>query len=208
MVQSRWILILVLFGALGCSKATPTFDLLDEGAIPMPRFNGATVKNLSATSGSQEFTINGECDRKITSIKAQVAGVTTTFTSLSDFSVTAPVIACSSTGTFTFKLKSLSALGFTNLTDGTRYEVRLRGMTSSGLSRASVIYITYGTGLGNKHIRIAGGGVHGGGDDASRAQDATFKAEISVSHTAKQDPLTSAYPAGGGFILRTGADSN
>jgi len=193
---------------LGCSKATPTFDLLDEGAIPMLKFNGATVKNLSTTSAAQDFTINGECDRKVSSIKGQTVGVTNAYSSLSEFSVTVPQILCSSAGTFSFKLKSLTDLGIASPVDGNRYEVRLRGMTSAGLSRPSVIYITFGTGMGNKHIRIASGGVHGGGDNAMRAQDAAFKAEISVSHSAKQDPLTSAYPSGGGFILRTGVDSN
>lgn len=172
----------------------------------MPKFSGATVKNLSTTSTARTFNIQGECDRKITGLKAQAVGVTSTFSAVSELSVGTPVIQCSSQGTFSFELKSLNALGFTSINDGDRFEIRLRATTSSGLSRASLIYITYGSGMGNKHIRIAGGGIHGGGNAASRAQNGQFQVEISVSHSAKQDPLTSVYPSDASFILRTGAD--
>lgn len=202
---------LVLFMAvstMACSKAKTEFELSDQDAIPQPKFSGQTVKNLTATSGSVTFSISGECDPKIRSLKAKATSLVSSYVSVSDYAVTAPTVNCSSGGTFSFQLKSLSALGFSPLVENQTYEIQLTGMTSAGMSRPSYIRIIYSSGAGNRNIWLAGGGIHNAAtsgnnaDSAMTASGGSFKAEVSINFLAK-DPT--AYPAGGSFKARVSA---
>lgn len=172
------ILGFLSFG-LACTKATPEFEQLDPNSIPQPKFNGATAKTVTiGSSASPVGTINGECDPKIKSIQAMIVGVATGFSGDLSPIATSSTVSCTSAGTFTLQIKSLSDLGFSPLVLGHTYEIQLKGMTSAGLSRASSIYIQYMSSLGNPNIRVTGGGIHGG---ALRATDGTYQAEIQLS---------------------------
>lgn len=192
--------------ALACTKATPEFELLDQNAIPQPKFNGATVKNLTTSSSALTFAITGECDQKIRSIQAKAVNATASFAALDSVANSSPTVQCSSNGTFSFTLKSLTGLGFASLTLGNTYEVQLVGMTSAGLSRPSSIYISYSNGTGNPNLKITAGGIHGGGDNAFMATDGTaFKAELHVGFTSKSDPGAGNMPTdGSGYTLHPG----
>lgn len=205
MIQSRFLILVLALSAVACSKATPEFDVLDESAIPQPKFSGSTVKNVTVSSSTSTIAISGECDSKIKSIVARAVGLSSGFSALSDLTATAPTVACSNAGTFSFDLKSLSALGYSGFYDGKTFEIQLKGMTSSGLSRASSIIITYSTGAGNRDIWIAGGGIHGGGDSAFTATSAAIKAEIFVNHLSSRAPASGDYPKNTSIELRTGA---
>jgi hypothetical protein len=206
MDQIRKALILFMAAsAVACSKAKTDFELLDQDAIPQPKFSGQTVKNLTASSGSATFNISGECDPKIKSLKARPSPIVSTYASVSDYTVSAPTVNCSSSGTFSFELKSLTALGFTPLVEGHTYEIQLTGMTSAGLSRPSYIRITYQSGAGNRNIWLAAGGIHNaaasglGADAAMTASGGAFKAQVSINYISK-DPT--AFPSGGAFKAR------
>lgn len=211
MVQVRRFLILIFASSvLACSKTTPTFDLLDESAIPQPKFSGSTTKNLTASSTTVTFTISGECDSKISALQARPVGVANAFSSVGDFTVAAPTINCSSGGTFTLQLKSLTDLGFSPLTEGSVYEIQLKGMTSAGLSRASTIRITYSRG-GNTSIWLAAGGLHGNksgsannADKAFTATDGTISADLHLSFKNTTRTPT-AFPAPGGHYSTDGS---
>lgn len=178
------ILILGFFSfGLACTKATPEFEQLDPNSIPQPKFSGATTKTVTVgSSASPVGTINGECDPKIKSIEAMIVGVATGFSGDLTPVASSSTVSCSSVGTFTLQIKSLSDLGFSPLVLGNTYEIQLKGMTSAGLSRASSIYIQYMSSLGNPNIRVTGGGIHGG---AIRATDGTYQAEIQVQNVTK-----------------------
>lgn len=201
MVQSRHILILILsMAAVACSKATPTFDLADEDSIPMPKFSGSTTKNITATSSGLTFQISGQCDPKIRALVALPVGVVTGFSTVGDYTVSSPTVNCSSAGTFSFELKSLSSLGFSGFTEGKVFEIQLKASTSAGYSKASKIMITYSLG-GNKSIWLAAGGVHGG---AIRATDSVVKADLTVNFTNSSNG-SGPYPTDGTTTARFGA---
>lgn len=209
MDQIRRTLILAMaISTLACSKAKTEFELSDQDAIPQPKFSGQTVKNLTAISGTVTFSISGECDPKIRSLKAKATSLVSSYVSVSDYTVTAPTVNCSSAGTFSFQLKGLTDLGFSPLVENQTYEIQLTGMTAAGMSRPSSIRITYSSGAGNRNIWLAGGGIHnaatsGNNADAAMASSGgTFKAEVSINYLAK-DPT--AYPASGSFKARVSA---
>lgn len=209
MSRSRILILILSVGAFGCTKATPTFELSDEGAIPQPKFSGSTTKTIKVNSPHSTFTVSGECDHKIRTIKGMLVSVTASYGAVSDLTVTAPSVNCSSTGTFSFQFKSLTDLGFSPIQEGRTYEIQLKGSTSAGMSRASKILITYDTGSGNKNIWIAGGGVPGSADSASFAtmpiaNTSLGGAEVYMMHTAR-DP--SGSPSNANFKLRVGADA-
>ena len=188
---------------LACTKATPEFDLLDPNAIPQPKFDGATVKHLTTGSGALTFSITGECDPKIKSIQAKAINASAMFSALDSVATSLPTVNCSSNGTFSFTLKSLTGLGYSPLTLGNTYEIQFKGLTSAGLSNPSSIYILYSNGVGNPHMRLAGGGVHGGGQNASRAVGIGFQADLHVNYIAKPDPGAGNMPTDGStFTLR------
>jgi hypothetical protein len=159
MVQLRILILIMAASALACSKATPQFDLLDPNAIPQPKFSGATVKSINSSSDTDTYAITGECDPKIQSITAMAVGVASSFASLDSVAASAPTVACSSSGTFSFSLKSLVTLGY-SVAEGTTYEIQLKGFTSAGLSNPSYIRIRYASPVSAPRLMISGGGVH------------------------------------------------
>lgn len=213
--MKMWVkcLIVGLFLA-GCTKANPTFDLLDADAIPQPKFNGSTVKMIASNSASDTYAISGQCDPKISSITGLVVGVQSAFDSLSTLSTSGATIQCSSNGTFSFDLKSLTDLGFTVTADST-YEIQLRAVTSAGTSKPSYIRITYSTGHGGPRIQIAGGGITGSADQAHKAMGTGLSAIIRVNTYAPDSPTLnpeamttlSGTGPGGSFNLKLGAAS-
>ncbi len=190
----RILILGFLVSGIACTKATPEFELLDPNAIPQPKFNGATVKNLTTGSGAATFGIVGECDPKITAISARAVNASATFSALSTVASSAPTVACSANGSFSFTLKSLTDLGFAPLVMGNTYEIQLKGLTSAGLSNASSIFILYSNGVGNPNMRVTGGGIMGGGT-ATYAADANFRAELSVTHVALTVSGTGGFPS-------------
>lgn len=193
--------------AVACTKATPEFDLLDVNAIPQPKFNGTTVKQISTSSTSSTFLINGECDPKISAISGLAVGVNSSFSDLNSLATSAATVSCTSSGTFSFEMKSLTGLGFTPV-QGQTYEVQLRGQTVAGQSNPSYIRITYTVGNGGPRILISGGGIHGGGSDAHAASGGTYKAVVRVNNYANNTgSLTSdamSTKSGGSYIMKSG----
>lgn len=203
-------LIMGLFLA-GCTKANPTFDLLDAGAIPQPKFNGSIVKLIASNSASDPYAISGQCDPKISSITGLVVGVQSAFDSLNALSTSGAVIQCSSNGTFSFDLKSLTDLGFT-VTENSTYEIQLRAVTSAGTSKPSYIRIAYSTGHGGPRIQIAGGGITDtSADQAHKATGTGLSALLRVNtyspdtSTLSSDSMTTL--TGVGFKLQLGSAS-
>lgn len=210
-MPSRWYVIplagLALF-AVGCSKAKTQFEVLDQNAIPQPLFSGAKTKQLTTSSGSETFTITGECDQKIKSITGSTVGVMNSFSSIDSISTTTVTVDCKASQTFSFTLKSLNALGFTSLVNGQIYEVRLKGVTSAGDSNPSSIFIRYESSP-SAQLRVLAGGVHG--DGASGAGDTarsvtlgpgSFRAQMRATST---ESTTQTSSGAGTFRARLGS---
>ncbi|MBX3022063.1 MAG: hypothetical protein KF799_10340 [Bdellovibrionales bacterium] len=197
--------------ALGCTKGVPDFAALDTSNVPQPVFeSNQTEKTIQATSGAQTPSITGTCDRKIRSIVAQVMDQDTQPGSLDAVSVVASV-TCRSDGKFSFTLKGLTDLGCT-LVEGKTYEVRLRGVTSAGISRESSLKIQYFSATGGSTNRLtvkAGGTLNSPGPRVLSSTN--FKATLSIGnkmHGRSVDP--SAQPqvnssSGGTFKAKIGA---
>lgn len=130
--------------------------MLDEDAIPRPKFSGQTTKNIATSSKTATFAISGECDSKIRSIVGAATGTNSTFDSLSSLATSTVSVTCSTDGKFSFTMKSLTDLGFT-VNDGETYEVQLRAMTSGGVSKPSYIKIAFTQGASGRPILITSG---------------------------------------------------
>src|SRR5437868_5693491 len=117
MSGTRLLILILPFFVVGCSKTTPTFELTDEGAIPMPKFSGVTTKNITVSDATVTISVSGECDHKISSIKGMAVGIATAFSAVSDITASTPTVNCSSNGTFTLVFKSLTDLGFSGFYD-------------------------------------------------------------------------------------------
>ncbi len=207
MKSFRVFLILgILLSGVACTKATPEFDLLDENAIPQPKFSGSTVKSITTSSSGVTFLISGECDPKIRSISAMAVGQSSSFSDLGSLISGTAAVECSSKGTFSFQLKSLSDI-FANVKMGETYEIQLRGVTSAGSSKPSYIRISYQSPTGNPYVTIAAGGIHGGAEVANKASGAGFKADIFVRHMGKTFPGAAQNPSNAEFSARIGVTS-
>lgn len=179
------IILIAALAASACTKANPDLDQLGDDNIPRPLFNGSTTKEITTGSSSATFQISGECDVKIRSIIGMavgVAGAPLTLASIPDVSSLATngaSVKCAEDGTFSFELKSLSALGYT-VAEGTTYEILLRSSTRAGISKPSKILVTYSTASGGKRpIMITSGG--------GKVTDGTatgFSAQIRIANKA------------------------
>lgn len=189
-------LILIPFAAsISCTKATPTFALLDVNNIPQPMFAGSTSKTIVATKEDTTFAIQGECDPKIRDIMGQALGATGAFGNMKAIAKSTVTVACASTGKFSFELKSLQSLGY-KAQDGETYEIELRADTSAGVSNPSYIRITYNPAQGGyRPVLLTGGSTFG-------ATGGTFSADVRVS--AKESPVAT----GGAFSAKVGVRAN
>ena len=186
--------------SVGCTQATPEFEVLDEDNIPRPTFDGEFSKVFPTDNGASTFAVSGECDRKIRALHGMPVGLTSTFeASMKSLVVSGVNLTCSSDGKFSFELKSLTDLGFTPV-EGKVFEIQIRAETSAGFSKPSTIRIAYSKAAGTKHPTIVtAGSVLGGGDRF--AQGTTYKAEIRVGNKI----LNSAPTSADDVMFKTGA---
>lgn len=204
---------LSLIIAVGCTKATPEFETLNEDSIPVPTFNGLKLKNIVTGNAGETFTINGECNSKIRDINGLAVGTASSFSTLTGLSTSTINVTCATDGKFSFTLKSLTDLGFTP-TEGTVYEIQIRGETSAGMSKASTIKILYSTSAGSSRpVRVVSGAVIGGAD-GTRAIGSSFQGDFRVTHqgnylTAPQlSPDEVIWKQGSNFKARVGIRNN
>jgi hypothetical protein len=175
------------FLIVGCVKGTTDFSTLDSNSIPQPLFSGATSKDVRVTSLDQEVDLEGTCDFKISKITAQTVGVMAQSDQLSNIGVSGATLKCqSSPGTFSFRLKSLTALGFTP-SENVPVEIHLRGVTSAGVSRVTTIRLTYSNpnGDGPKGMVLTSGSTESGSTGQRIAVSdgtAAYRATIRVDH--------------------------
>src|ERR1035437_3938388 len=182
---------------LGCTKGTPSFTDLGSDNLPQPMFLGRTSITIPTNNPAQTFAIVGQCDQKIHDLLATANGTSAAFSTIVAL-VNSPVIVnCATTGTFSFTLKSLLDLGYSPL-DGHTYDIELRGVTTGGVSHASVIHIAFSStgGPDPQHIMITSGGTESGAGPRI-ATGTTFKAEIRVggklnvyTNPSTQDAMT------------------
>ncbi|MGE0526006.1 MAG: hypothetical protein AB7G93_08875 [Bdellovibrionales bacterium] len=201
-IARRWGLILIFsLWALGCTQAETEFELLGGDSLPRPLFSGSTVKNLTTSSDSSTFNINGECDSKIKAITGLATGTTAMFSTLNALTSSAASITCRTDGKFSFTLKSLVDLGYV-AEEGKVYEIQLRGVTSAGLSQPSYIRITYASPNSNapKRFLITSGGTESG-SGAREAVSSSFKAQIRLSNVSDATQIKS----GTSFTAKIGA---
>jgi hypothetical protein len=192
-------------GALGCTKGTPNFSDLGNADLPQPIFNGgSTEQSLTANTASQTFAISGTCDPKIRDITGFAVGTNSAFATLQAMSTGTVNVQCSTQGTFSFTLKSLTDLGYTPV-NGQICDIQLRAVTKAGISNPSTIHITFSTtgGADPKHLMITSGGT------AGFSTGGNFKARIRVTNkivgyadSSVQDAMT--LKAGTHFQMRTG----
>lgn len=164
-----------------CTQGTPELTVLDEDVIPRPMFSGSTVKQMATSSSTQTFSINGECDSQIRALQGSATGTNSTFSTLAAMSVSSVSVTCSTDGKFSFVLKSLTDLGYT-ATEGQTYEIQLRGETSGGISKPSLIKIMYGAAANGRPILITSG--------TNTAINGNLSAEIRI--TNKQNAVAAA----------------
>src|SRR3569623_1638265 len=125
--------IVFSFITLGCTKGVPGFNTLDSSNLPQPLFSGATEESIVASSPLETFAISGDCDSRITDIAGSAEGTASTFSTLSAMATSGVTVGCSSSGHFSFTLKSLTDLGYTPA-NGTSYNIDLRGVPSGGIA--------------------------------------------------------------------------
>lgn len=187
----RFILGLGILTALGCVKAEPEFDTLDENKIPQPVFNGETTKIIDVSDPNSNITISGQCHPKIKEILIKGPSTSSVFSKLDTVTVSSSVTCstqCQSDGKgcFSFELINLKALnGNTVPSAGQVFQVELKGITSGGVSKASVVRITYSPGPGNHAISI----VSGGTTFNSNPVGASIKGEIRVRGQMLDAPI-------------------
>lgn len=179
-VKSRALLYGVFLLSMGCTKGVPDFSTLDESSVPQPLFSGSTTKVILVGSANALIPVSGECDPKITDLLAIPVGVASP-SSLSSYVTGAITVACSSTGTFSFTLSSLSAIGF-SIVDNSIYEIQLRGVTSGGISRASTIRLSFAQVGKPQRVYITSGSNESNAVGARRVASATYQAEIRLGH--------------------------
>lgn len=176
---------------LGCTKGEPTFELLGASGLPQLLFGGKKSLSLTTNSLSANFPVTGTCDNKISGAVASISalpGMTL------EQMTSALQIDCETDGTFSFTIKSLADLGLTP-TIGTTYTIEIRAQTTAGLSRASIIKLTYAQPL--RPVMITAG--------SARPSDGTptgFAAEVRVTHRQNPGTVTDGTP--GGFSATIG----
>jgi hypothetical protein len=205
MLRACLIIIYLLVGA-ACTQGTPDLQVLNEDAIPRPKFAGSTIKNMTTSSSSVTFDIQGECDPKIRSILGAATGTNATFDSLSSLAVSGVTVTCATDGKFSFTLKSLSDLGF-SVTEGETYEVQLRAETSGGLSKPSYIRILYGASSNGRRPILITSGTNTITDGANN-----LKAEVRIGNrqnaTAAISGDDTSTKTGGGLSATIGVKIN
>lgn len=186
---------------MSCTKGQPDIQMISEDAIPRPLFTGnamnnRTLKPIITDSSTTGFQIDGECDPKIASIQGLAVGSSNSQISSVDFFASSVSISCSSDGRFSFQLKSLTDLGYTPV-EGTVYVIELRGVTSGGISKPSIIRITYTTSMGgHTPTLITSGGTGSGAMINTVSNDPTngFSAQVRISNKQNQNlPGTSSH---------------
>jgi len=173
--KRRIFLMIGMCSVLGCAKGTPTLETISDGSLPQPRFSGQTSKAFS-TSVDRTFDVQGECDPKI----REIVAIAPTISSSNSSTITVGGInvSCSADGKFSLTLKKLQDMGFA-LASPSIYNIELRGITDGGISKASVISITYNTALGGTHLTL----VTAGGTGANRPTDGSpggYSAEVRI----------------------------
>jgi hypothetical protein len=152
-----------LLSILGCVKAEPEFETLDESKIPQPLFEGETTKTIAVADMFANITISGQCHPKIREILIRDPNGQSVFSSLASLAVSSSV-TCSTQcqadgkGCFTFELTGLRALN-QNMAPvaGQVFQFELKGVTAGGVSKASTLRLTYSPGSGNHRILISSG---------------------------------------------------
>ncbi len=179
-VLGRLFLLGLILLSVGCTKGTPSFATLDENSVPQPTFGGgATLTNINVTSSAAPIPIAGDCDANITSLVAiPVAG--NSAMSLASMVTGGVVVNCSSTGHFSFTLTNLSALGFV-LADEQSYDVQLRGVTTGGISRPSIIHLKYSP-YKPERVMITSGSTDSAAGNPRLAVSTNFKAVVRIGH--------------------------
>jgi hypothetical protein len=209
-IYQLYVIATFMAASLGCTKGTPDFSTLGSDSVPQPKFSGATETSLTATSPSQIFSISGDCDTNIRDITGTAVGTATAFSTLTAMSTSGVTVNCSSTGTFSFTLKSLTDLGYTPV-DGTTYDIQLRAITSGGTSNPSTIHIVYSSsgGASPNRILITSGGTESSSGERISSGGGHFKAQIRVSNrinayssASTQDAMT--LKTGGAYQMRSG----
>ncbi len=194
-----------------CTEGTPNFVTLDEDMIPRPKFSGAFVRTLQTYSDALTFQINGECDPKIRRLTGTAVGTSTTFANIDALTVSGISVSCSADQKFSFELKSLAALGYT-VSEGTVYEIQLRGETSAGSSKPSFIRILYSAASGGVVPTLITAGGTGGhlaigtsGVSASvRITNKMNQRSVASQQANSDEASLKSGPAGSGISAHTG----
>ena len=188
-------------GALGCSKGEPSFEVLGTDNLPRPTFNnnGSTTLSLTTSSSTSTFTVSGQCDAKIKGLVASAPGAVNV-TSLSDM-VTGLSVTCGTDGKFSFTLDSLADLGFAPV-EGQTYEVQLRADTSGGVSKASLIRLTYSSSSRRPVLLTAGSGHPTDGSPTG------FSADVRLSERHHPGLATDGSPGGFSAVVGVRGGAN
>lgn len=185
------VLCLGLVTALGCVKAEPEFDTLDEDKIPQPLFNGETIKTIDTGDSAGNIVVSGQCHPKIKEILIKGPSTQSIFSKLSQVTISSSV-TCSTQcqadgkGCFTFELINLKALNNNTIpSPGQVFQLELKGVTAGGVSKASLVRITYSPGAGTNRILISSGATTFNANPAA----ANIKAEIRVHGRMLDGPV-------------------
>lgn len=209
-IKFGWLSVAIFLTAVGCTKTTPEFAVLDQNNIPQPMFNGSTSMNAILTSATETFAIQGQCDPKIHAIEAMVVGPNSGFVSANAISNSGFTLACATSGTFSMTLKTLAGLGLA-VVENSNYEIDLRAVTAGGISNSSRIHLHYSTAgaTGPKRLLLTSGATASSSAAPRIATSPNFKAEVRVDHmlndyssTSSQDAM--ALKTSTNFRMKTG----
>lgn len=141
MVRFLAALILIM-GALGCTKAVPTFDQLVSEGIPMPLFGGLTNRQQTVSDPNALIPVTGTCDSTLIDVafKFSTSPAWGTAAAIADGGTA--TVDCAGTGAFTFNLPSLAAMGHPTSSNIT-VVLEARGVTASGVSNSSLLQLKY-----------------------------------------------------------------
>ncbi len=173
----------------GCTDTIPEFEGLDPSQLPRPLFSGKTINTMTLTSLSENLLISGECDSRVSGLKAQIIGFKK-WDEISEFTFD-PFDSDCKDEKFSFSLKSLSQMGF-NPSSQFSLNLELKSVTVAGDSLAStvtLIYIPAGkSSPPGMHISSSGG--------VSSSASYVVKSSVKFSHNNNQSSAS--------YILKTG----